>query len=92
MVNTEISSRDMPVGFVSPCLSKPCGQVVFYVNLGTLFKCFLQLERTHPWASASAQRILRLLLWWQQIDKVIDRSIDRLINNLIDTLIDRLID
>jgi hypothetical protein len=31
-------------GFVSPGLRYPCGQVVFcVVNLGTFFKCFLQL-------------------------------------------------
>jgi hypothetical protein len=44
MVNTEIYSWDTSFGLVNPCLRYSCGQVVFCVNLGTFFKCFLQLE------------------------------------------------
>jgi hypothetical protein len=39
-VNTEFYSS---FGLVNPRLRYSCGQVVFCVNLGTFFKCFLQL-------------------------------------------------
>jgi hypothetical protein len=43
VVNTEVYSRDGSFGPVNPCLRYSYGQVVFCVNLGTFFKCFLQL-------------------------------------------------
>jgi hypothetical protein len=42
-VNTEVYSWDTSFCHVDPRLGYPCGQVVFCVNLGTLFKGFLQL-------------------------------------------------
>jgi hypothetical protein len=42
-VNTEFYSWDTSFGLVNPCLRYSCWQVVFCVNLGTFFKCFLQL-------------------------------------------------
>jgi hypothetical protein len=42
-VNTEFYSWDTSFGFVSPRLRYACAQVVFCVNLGTFFNCFLQL-------------------------------------------------
>ena len=43
VVNTEIYFWDTLFGLVNPRLRYPCGQVVFCVNLGTFFECFLQL-------------------------------------------------
>jgi hypothetical protein len=43
-VNTEFHSWDTSFGFVNPRLRYSCSQVVFCVNLGTFFKCFLQLR------------------------------------------------
>jgi hypothetical protein len=43
VVDTEIYSLDSSFGLVNPRLRFSCGQVVFYVNLGTFFKCFWQL-------------------------------------------------
>ena len=42
-LNTEFYSWDTSFGLVNPCLGYSCGQVVLCVNLGTFFKCFLQL-------------------------------------------------
>jgi hypothetical protein len=42
-VNTEIYSWDTSFGLVNPRLRYSCLQVVFCVNLGTFFKCCLQL-------------------------------------------------
>jgi hypothetical protein len=42
VVNTEFYSWYTSFGLVNPRLRYSCGQVVF-VNLGTFFKCFLQL-------------------------------------------------
>jgi hypothetical protein len=42
-LNTEFYSWDTSFGLVNPRLRYSCSQVVFCVNLGTFFKCFLQL-------------------------------------------------
>jgi hypothetical protein len=42
-MNTEFFSWDTSFGLVNPRLRYSCLQVVFCVNLGTFFKCFLQL-------------------------------------------------
>jgi hypothetical protein len=42
-LNTEFYSWDTSFGLVNPRLRYSCVQVVFCVNLGTFFKCFLQL-------------------------------------------------
>ena len=42
-VNTEFYSWDTSFGLGNPRLRYSCLQVVFCVNLGTFFKCFLQL-------------------------------------------------
>jgi hypothetical protein len=42
-LNTEFYSWDTSFGLVNPRLRYSCGQVVFCVNLGSFFKCFLQL-------------------------------------------------
>ena len=42
-LNTEFYSWDTSFGLVHPRLRCSCLQVVFCVNLGTFFKCFLQL-------------------------------------------------
>jgi hypothetical protein len=42
-MNTEFYSWDTSFGPVNPRLRYSCLQVVFCVNLGTFFKCFLQL-------------------------------------------------
>jgi hypothetical protein len=43
VVNTEVYFWDTSFGHVNPLLRNPYVQVVFCVNLGTFFKCFLQL-------------------------------------------------
>ena len=45
LLNTEFYSWDTGFGLVNPRLRNSCLQVVFCVNLGTFFKCFLQLGR-----------------------------------------------
>ena len=42
-MNTEFYSWDTSFGPVNPRLKYSCLQVVFCVNLGTFFECFLQL-------------------------------------------------
>ena len=42
-LNTEFYSWDTSFGLVNPSPRYSCLQVVFCVNLGTFFNCFLQL-------------------------------------------------
>jgi hypothetical protein len=42
-VNTEFYSWDTSFGLVNPRLRYSCLQIVFCANLGTFFKCFVQL-------------------------------------------------
>jgi hypothetical protein len=75
-VNTEFYSWDTSFGLVNPRLRYSCLQVVFCFNLGTFFKCFLQLgwrltgvRSTHtecslniPWMGPECSLILAFLV------------------------------